>query len=181
MSDGGGIPTDATMLSDKLLAAPAASFDFPAIVQNGFRDLRLRLKLRTDQVAVNDIAFFAANGDAVDANYDLEYARANNAAMTANPIAAAAFSRICGFPVSSTGTATHFGEITIDVYDYLDAATKVIGWQSRCFATRAVANFFLDSGMIEWANVAAINRITITPFVGPNFVVGSRATLYGIP
>lgn len=165
-----------TQITDVLLAAPAASIDIQNIPATDLH-LLLVLSLRTDRPSADDGVWIRMNNDSA-ANYTYQRTFANNSlmAVTENDAVAQILAGECP---AANGTASRFGAGDIWIPDYASATKhKTIVSRLGSMATGAAGDKSTTQGAGTWANTAAINRLTLLPQIGGNFVTGSRATLY---
>jgi hypothetical protein len=169
-----------TSIFDSTLAAAAANFDITAIPAT-YRHLRLELYLRSDQAANLSTLQLRFNNDSGN-NYSSESTVANAATVAGVEAIAGASARIGRCP-GATAPASSFAAVALDIPHYAGATGHKAGTaQASSRETTASGGMILETDAIVWfATPAAINRITVFPQApANNFVIGSRATLYGI-
>lgn len=168
------------LIAETLLGAPAASVTFAAIPQT-YRVLALVSDVRTDAVAEVDSFFWRANADAGN-NYDV-------AGFYASPAfhghwgARATPAPRAGIAEAVNSRANCFGPNIAFWLDYSSATAE-----KHCLAPgmgtagdrSADADLYFQDAASWWRNIAAITQLVFAPDVGPNFVAGSRFTLYGV-
>lgn len=162
-----------TRIAAFVLAAPAASFDFPAIPQT-FEALMLDVFARSDAVAFGTNLGLTFNAD-VGANYEAEAVIGNGGAVAAaDSVAgtqAALFIPAANSPASAAGVwRVHIPAYRVTV---LHKQLIVIGG----YEPSGVHTVNCQYG--RWLSLAAVNRLTLTPTAG-QLVAGSRAILYGL-
>ena len=167
-----------TKIAETILAAPAATFDFPSIPQT-FSSLMLSCALRSDQAATV-AAGVRFNGDTGAGSYASQAVTgAGSAASAAESVAGSSanvLTAVGGGPANSPSIAFAF------IPGYRGAFLKAIASlvYDRRQATTGQQFVNLYGGMwIAAGGTAAITRITLTPGAG-SFATGSRATLYGL-
>ena len=169
-----------TLIAETLLVAPAASIDMASIPAT-YDHLILKFQMRTDKPAVtNELVSVVFNNDSANANYDKQQYQGTAAVVTTAETLATAVSRQAIEAAAATATADHFstGKIVIPFYagaSFKNALVETSSWRSR-----ASTGFVLGQYAMGWASVAAINRITFAPATGPNFVAGTKVSLYGL-
>lgn len=174
---GGGLAiSGAKPIADALLSASSASIDFQNIPDN-FRHLLFVSQLRTDRAVAVENTFLRFNND-VAANYRVQLLTVSNAAATAVQ-SLAATSLHGGDVQGASATAGSFSAHFIFIPHYRGGNHKSIFGGGGGASAAGGADFLLCAG--SWASAVAVNRLTLIPAVGPNFVAGSRATLYGLP
>lgn len=164
-----------TMIDDQVLAASAASFSFVGIPAT-YKHLKIEFSARSDRAAGSDAVKIAYNGDAGNNYVGLIQWGAGQ-----NEQAAAGAPFTFTFISAATSPANWFNNSEITIFDYANTVTYK-SYQARGMqtVTNVAGNFYIYDGMGIWLSLAAINEISIYPNIGPNFVAGSRATLYGI-
>lgn len=169
-----------SIISDTILAAPAVSFDITGIPAT-YRSLKLVATLRTDRAGVyTDSVKLKINNDAGNNYYGfIEWGPP--AAGSQEQVAAGAPFQI-HYTNAALTFANSFSNLELLLPDYANATTFKSYLGMGAAPTRALAGqFFIYKSMGLWANTAAINRVTLLPGTGPNFVANCRVTLYGIP
>ena len=164
------------------LAANAATIEFQNIPAT-YASLRLVLKARTSKATgtAESIAIHF-NGESADTNYDRQAVRAFGTTISADEEigsgTAGAVKDIAVVPISLSA-ASRFGMASIDIpfYAATDAHKVAIGRSFRPRGT-TTGTFMIDWHSVCWSSTAAINRITLTPRDGSNFLAGSEAVLY---
>lgn len=171
-----------TKIFDKTLGAAASSFDTGANgIDAGFSALQVYLYARTSRSSTTDGVKVTLNGDTGN-NYDSQIIQGSGATAVAAQYNAIGFfynSNLAALPGDTT-TANVFGvlELVIPAYD------QTTGFKSGRFILSQPdeANTLQSTTAASlWRSTAAINQITISPSVGPNFKAGSRLLIYGLP
>lgn len=173
-SGGGGL----VFIADSLLTGSVASFDFTAI-PSYFAALRIVAYLRSDRATSPDQALLRFNGDSGN-NYLQEHLDIGGTGAVNGTGPAAASGVVCLYTAGANAGAGEFSTGEVVIPNYAVVANKkyghIIGGDVR---TGPGAEWFSDAFM--WSNTAAaINRVTLTPNAGANWVAGSRVTLYGM-
>jgi len=170
-----------TLIAETIVGAPgAAAVTFLAIPQT-YRTLWLFAAVRTDRAAEFDYVLWQANADGA-ANYDRVQFYTTIAAHF-NGGARAQTAGYAGFCEAANSRAANFGPTTAIWQDY---ASATIEKTSLVPLSAAAGDRSADADVMEhlysswWRNTAAITRLDFIPQTGPNFVAGSRFTLYGI-
>lgn len=171
------------LICDSLLGASQASFDTNTIlggnIPSTFKHLRLVASLRTDQAAAQETPLIRFNNDS-GAVYDYVATQSQSATETSSH-AENQTSGWAGAIPGATTTAGWFGPLVVDIADYLSTvAHKTWIATGGVLVGGAGSNLRTIIGLYHPAAVAAITRIQIIPQIGPNFVTGSRFSLYGI-
>lgn len=174
-------PASVVKLAEVSLSGSSASISFTAIPST-FRSLRIVASLRTDRGATGDVAAIRFNADA-GANYWQELIETVGA--TSTPVQETAQTSIGATgaaPLIPAGGAVagRFGSLDLLIPNYAIASGIVAGtWQNAVQLAVAAGNTYFNCGGFQYAGTAPISQILIFPLVGPNFVAGSIATLYG--
>lgn len=162
------------LIVSTILAASAASFDFTAI-PSSYTNLRLLLRLRTDASSTFDRSNVRLNNDS-GTNYGSAFVEggtsgANNVSTSGNAMQLADGS-------GNTAEAGAFAsyELLFPLY----ANTSFWKFMHGTFVSdRITGGIWTGTNGGFWRSTAAINRITITPNTGSNYLAGSAAYLYG--
>jgi len=177
LSQGGGAGAgDFELISTTVLSSSASSVAFTSIPAT-YKHLQIRAAVRSDRALGIDTLTLRFNSDS-GSNYWTHGMYGNGSSVS--PLALGANTSIyAGRTTDSLNTANAFAPNIIDILDYVSAnKNKTI----RClFGADTVGSYpwqGLHSGL--WNSTAAITRIDVLPITGPNFVSGSRFSLYGI-
>jgi hypothetical protein len=151
-------------------AGGAASIDFSSIPST-YTDLVVSLSLRCTRASVDTEAYIKFNNVTSAYSYKVVGGDGANAASaggaTYPPIVTNA----------ANATASTFSSSYIYIPNYAGSNNKSLSADSMGENNATTSYSYLTAGL--WANSAAINQITITPFSG-NFVQYSTAYLYGV-
>lgn len=166
------------MLADTTLGVAAASIDFTSIPAT-FAHLLLVLIGRGDAVLTEVDVLLRFNGDS-GANYD-DQGVGNNAATTAFAFQDSAATAIkIGSITAASSTASTPGAIRAEIPQYAGAVFHkvAVAVDGRFDDTAGTYRVAARAG--RWRSAVAANRVTLLPASG-NFIIGTRATLYGLP
>lgn len=154
-----------------VLAVDTASFDSGAIIPPGWRELKIALTARTDEVAVTSTVLVSFNGDAA-ADYYQEVAGAVSNALGAgagnlNGVGASA-------AVAADNLTPLFSPLEITCFDYAGGSRKC-GLLRQGVSGAVAADTRIWDGVWDWTAVAPITRVTvaITSGAGQKFRAGS--------
>lgn len=169
------------VISDSTLSGSAATFDIQNIA-GSYTALKLILSARSDRAgATTDSVAIRFNNDSGTNYYNEIDIAAGDAVqvLTAEQLAFA--SGVVGIVPGALGTANYWGQLETTIAGY-SATNKfktyaTLNGQSNGAATGSQTNR-VSSGI--WINTAAITRVTVILLTGPNFIAGSRCTLYGL-
>jgi hypothetical protein len=164
------------LIEDKILSADTALLDFQNIPPT-FAALKLIVYARSSNPGAFDTTYLRFNGD-TSSIYD--YVRVAATGGGFQPGAAANLGGIgIGHTQGAGGPANTWTmyEITIPNYANTFGHKNAIA-HSMMKQGATVTDFFVQTFAGWWRSTAAINRVNL--FMTNNFVVGSRATLYGI-
>lgn len=173
------ILTGPALIAETILTGSVTSVTFSGIPQI-FRHLLIMGQVRTDRVAEVDGTLLRCNLD-TGANYDRQTLAVNNATLTG--VAARAQTSIqVGLGGAANSRASNFSPFIVEILGYsrTDAEKWTISRSAVFGDVSADSDLFLHHFAGEWRNTTAISSITLLPNVGPNFVSGSRFSLYGI-
>lgn len=168
------------LISETVLGAPAASVTFAAI-PGTYRSLMIHTQGRSDRAAESDSLIVRFNADAGN-NYDWMQHYASTGAHIVQAFRAQ--SKIQSVDISAAnGRANNWttGWALIIGYALADREKWLISPTAAVFGdVSADTDLIMRQLTGRWRNTAAITSILLLPNVGPNFVTGSRFTLYGI-
>lgn len=175
------LPGQSQIIAETELADAAASIAFSSIPA-GFRRLILIVEARTDRADEADGVLVQFNSDG-GSNYDYIRFYASSATAATVSAARATTSIMIGQAEAASSRASNWAPCEATIHDY--AATDREKWISTS-TTGRMGNVSADADIVfgfqqgRWRSTAAITSITIIPQIGPNFVAGTRATLYGV-
>lgn len=162
-----------TLVTSQTLGADTASFDLTGL-PGTYNDLVIVLKLRGAQVATGVQLALTLNNDG-GANYT--YVRVDQSASATTPGGTTGTSALLTDNVpAASATAAHFFQGQITLYGY---ASTVWHKQGFLVGSANISASLLNTASFQWANTAAINRVTLTPSAG-NWLAGSGVFVYGI-
>lgn len=160
-------------------AGRVGGVDRPTALPTTYAHLLVVCYLRSDRALTVDDCQLRFNND-TGANYDLESLRAT----AATPVSSELFAQTSiyqGAIPAASATANVFGGPTFLIPNYANATNQkmILGWTGHKVGT---TTGLLGAGVASgfWRSNAAINRITLFPVVGPNFVAGSRVSVYAL-
>lgn len=169
-------------IGEVLLGASAASIVFSSI-PSGFRHLKLGTFTRTDRVNVSDNVTLRLNNDsAADYDYELLSGTGTGPTGSAGESLGQTFI-LLGATCGASATAAYFGACEALIKHYAGTVgNKHINSHSGRWTGNATGTGQVDIVSSHWRTTAtAVNRLDLLPSVGPNFVAGSLATLWGEP
>jgi hypothetical protein len=173
----GGVQGDYELISSEILGSAQASvvFDVSSFAST-YKHLQIRYVARTSRASVFDGGRLKFNGD-TGANFDDHGLFGNGSSVGSFAQLNATTGINFGNTPGANATANVYAPGVIDILDsFSSTKNKVIRELSGVNSSSpAVA---LVSG--SWRNTNAITTIAISPNVGPNWVAGSRFSLYGI-
>ena len=175
------LPGQSQVIDETELTDAAASIAFSSIPA-GFRRLILIVEARTDRADEADGVLVQFNSDA-GSNYDYIRFYASSATAATVSAARATTSIMIGQGEAASSRASNWAPCEATIYNY--AETDREKWVSTGIAGR-MGDVSADADIVagwqygRWRDTDAITGITILPQVGPNFVAGTKATLYGV-
>lgn len=162
------------LISDQTLGSPAAAITFSAIPAT-YKHLRVILDVASSRASTNDTVTLRFNSDSTSAHYVGAYITGTGTVVS--EVEGDQTTAISVAQCSGTSQANYSAGATILIPNY--AGTT--------FNQNVIAETygFTGAGRINihggtWGTQAAVTRIDLQLFTGPNFVTGSRATLYGV-
>lgn len=167
------------LLFDSVLGAPAATIDTGANgIAAGHRDLRILIRAASSGGGGIDTIGISFNSDASANQYGSFTNTQGSTNAAGGGAAAIAILRLSLVPGNTATPASTLGLIDGTVMGYTDAFPKTFAFTFGAMVT-AGTNHQSGAGMIHWANTAAITRIALSLGTGPNFITGSRMSVYG--
>jgi hypothetical protein len=173
---GGVVPVGPTyeLISTTILGTATSSVSFSSLATyaSDYKHLQIRIAVRTD--TVNDLISMRLNSD-TGANYANHELQGDGSTVNSSAAQSQTSMRF-GRTAYSTMTANSFAGMVVDLLDtYSTSKNKTI----RCLSGRtgAANSIQLFSGF--HMSTASLTSITILPG-SPNFIAGSRFSLYGI-
>ncbi len=168
-----------TLIEDILLAADAATVDFQNIPAT-HTQLIIMGYARSDLADVVDRAIIRFNNDAGN-NYDFVAAQVRHPAALATDEGVAATSAEIGVIGAANGPVNTFESLWIEINNYANTSNnKSVLSRSTMKLGTTTGNFRTVMTSAWWRDNSAINRITLLPNLGANFVTGTRFSLYGV-
>ncbi len=158
------------------LTATSTFLDFSSVPQNGFRNVRLRLKVRGTAAAASANVGLQVNGDTA-ASYSYEVLADSSAGFTRLSHQADTQSYLGLMPAASAPAGTA-GLLDIAIPNYLDGLHKSFASEGGFEQSASAGDQFNQSGYGAWRNTTAINSLRILASSG-SFEIGSYAALYG--
>jgi hypothetical protein len=178
----GGSSGAVALLASSLLAATAASLDFPAIPQTSTH-LRLLVNAGCDNVGGAGIAQIRINNDSTALYDTLGNVLLGTGTATFAVGVAATAARIGALPYTGLALASAPIEILIPDYTRTTFYRTWAGFGGRKDAN-AQANFNIEGAWGSYRSQLAITQVTVLARgqagTAQNFVPGSGAWLYGI-
>lgn len=159
-----------TLIETKTLASSAALIEFTSIPQDG-TDLLLTLSARTDRASVTDDGKIEFNG--VNTNQSIRVLFGNGAT-----ISSATDTIIYGWVNGGSSTSNTFSNTHYYLANYSGSTVKLVSIDAVNEGNQTTQYQAITAGL--WNSTTAITSISIKPYVGPNFVTGTTASLYKI-
>jgi hypothetical protein len=175
----GVVGGDYELISTTVLGTATSSVTFSSLgdYSSTYKHLQIRMTGRTSRVAQFDYINLRLNGDTGN-NYTAHYVYGDGSSVQSGFEGASISRAFVGTFAGNSATASIFGA---SVFDILDAYSTTKNKTTRALhgvRTGSFQEVFLSSGL--YMSTAATNSVTILPTVGPNFLTGSRFSLYGI-
>ena len=170
-------PAGLVLIADSTLSAPAASFDITNIPPT-YKHLQIVASLRTTKAAIFDPVRIRFNNDS-GPNYQnvIQYTVDGINATTEENSATGGYTEA----MAANSPSGSFAAITVWIPDYASTVTTYKNFTSTSGGLKdATSPHLVDAGGSWKGGGAAISRITLVPGTGPNFLAGSRVTVYGL-
>lgn len=165
-------------LYDVTLGGSSASFDIQNINQ-GFANLMVVMTLRDDLAGTADSVAVRFNND-TGANYNASIHYAVSNTPTASSTFGSVFGTWFGVAGGNTGLASSYGTNVAYIPNYAGSAVFRAWSSSGAYTDSASSSTFNWQSGGVWKSTATINRVTIFPGGGSNWLSGSRVTVYGL-
>ena len=162
-----------TIISKSILGSSATSVDFTSIPST-YTDLKVVMSYRSDQSATNDAGYCYFNGSSSGYSNVFLYGYGSGYGSVGSNTTGI---YLCPLN-AATSSANTFSNTEFYIPNYTSSNNKSVSVDGIQEDNNGTAFIALNAGL--WSNTAAINRITIYPATGPNFVSGSSFYLYGI-
>jgi hypothetical protein len=171
-------PAGMVLIADSTLGADAASFDITGI-PGTYKHLQIVASLRsTKSAATFDAVRIRFNNDS-GTNYQnaIQYAVDGLDEMVEENAATGGYTEA----MAASSPAGSFAACTVWIPDYASTVTTYKNFTSTSGGLKDVtAPHIVDAGGSWNSGGTAITRITLTPGTGPNFLAGSRVTVYAL-
>ncbi len=162
-----------TVLYDEILTTTSGSLTARNISQD-YDAILIRTTLRSDKSSIDESLAMWFNGDTTNANY--RGGGGFHGTTDGNLNADSTFWG--GAPAASSQTDVFSeGEILIKNYSLTTIQKTALFRNSQ---RRDATNMYFHAGGIQWENTAAINKVSIVPLSGDNFIALSRIQVIGI-
>lgn len=154
-------------------AGGSPTIDFTGIPQVGFTDLMLVVSARSSRALLTDNLFVKFNNLTTNLSGRILYG--NGTAASSDSSTSVAYNAV---GEGSSMTTNAFGNMTVYIPNYSGNTAKSMSTES--VTETAGSESYQNITSSNWNSAAAINQITLYWGVGPDFVEGSTASLYGI-
>jgi hypothetical protein len=164
------------LLESTILGSDTASVTFSSIPTTGYKHLQLRAVMRSTRAAATDSLRMRLNADS-GTNYASHRLVGNGSTVTSAASTGDNIWDVDAFP-GNTDTSGSFGLLIMDITDAFDTNkyTTIRHYAARIGSANQLVR--LTSGL--WLSTSAITEISLDQNVGPNWLAGSRFSLYGI-
>lgn len=141
-------------------------------LDGGYKDLIIRLSLRSSAAVTEDYPLMYFNNDTTSSNYHSTYHYGGESHYTARQAGA-----ILGFVAGGSSESDTYTVYELVIPDYASTTKrKVVTGLMASYEASAVV--YIQQSSILWRNTSAINRITLS--MANNFAAGSRITVIGV-
>jgi hypothetical protein len=173
---GAGFESDYELISSTILTSTQTSVTFNSLssLSSTYKHLQLRAVARTS-VAVSNMGYKIRFNGGTSTDYSFHRLLGNGSAVSSYADANPTYFYITGGVIGSSATANAFGVAVIDILEAFNT--------SKNTTTRTLNSSFTQVSFDSagWYNTAAIDSIVLETDTGsPDFVSGSRFSLYGI-
>jgi hypothetical protein len=176
---GGGVASDYELIESVILGSSQSSVTFSSLdtYSSTYKHLQIRWTARSDRSGQdNDVLGIRFNGDS-GSNYAFHRLGGDGSSVFSESGTSQTLPAFGYTVAAGTTTSNSFGAGVIDILDpYSTTKNKTVRVLSGLTGGRSWV--FLASGL--WMNTASATSITVDQLYGPNFIAGSRFSLYGI-
>lgn len=170
-------------IEDQVLSAAAAAITFSSITDR-YRHLMVVAALRTTRSAPDDALQLRFNGDA-SAVYDWMRMSVRHETTTSEPVwwsgeGLAATEVDVASILGNTAPSGNYAPLEIFIPNYKNAVNKPYQAHGSRAQAATSEKIYFHFGTGIWKSTDAITQIQLLPSIGPNFLAGSRSTLYGL-
>lgn len=163
------------------LGSAASSVTFSNLAQySDYQHLQIRMLVRSSHGGTDiDESIVRFNGD-TGSNYALHQIYGTEG-IAVTSTGQTSVSYMNPFICSKSENASTFGGVVMDILDPFETnKNKTVRALSGYYTSSASYRNLITLRSGFWNNTAAVNSIYIAPIQGPNWVAGSRFSLYGI-
>ena len=172
----GGAAGAYDLLETQVLTSSASSVEFTGLGSySDYKHLQIRATTRSDRVSAADALIVQLNAD-TGSNYAYHQLLGDGSSVSSQATTSST-SMYSEYIPGSTETADIFQACVIDVLDF-SSSTKNTTLRTLAGVASSVSSIGLFSGL--WVNTASVTSVALKPLIGPNFVTGSRFSLYGV-
>jgi hypothetical protein len=172
---GGGATSSFDLISSTILTGSQSSVTFSSIPST-YKHLQLRMLPRSDR-NFYDGGKITFNGDS-GANYAIHNLAGNGSSAFSEAYSSNTYLRLEDISGTNDGVSNAFSAHIMDILDFSSTAKNKTTRMLQTANLSLNKRIWLSSG--AWLSTSAITSITIAPTTGPNFITGSRFSLYGI-
>jgi hypothetical protein len=173
---GGGGAGAYEQIATTILGSDTASVTFSSIPTSTYKHLQLRAVMRSTRAAATDSLRMRFNADS-GTNYVSHRLVGNGSTVVSAASTGDNIWDVDAFP-GNTDTSGSFGLFVMDITDAFNTSKNktIRHYSARIGSANQLIR--LTSGL--WINTSAITEISLDQNVGPNWLTGSRFSLYGI-
>jgi len=171
---GGGAAYD--LLETTTLGSSASSVTFSGLGSySDYAHLQIRWLVRSSKSSTGDAMVLNINGDTGN-NYRAHMLRGSGSTVTSAAFLDQNRIEVCNI-IGDTGATGNFNAGVMDLLDFA-STSKNKTFRQLSGQTTNSQNIEFRSGL--WQSTSAITSLVFDQETGPNFVTGSRFSLYGI-
>ena len=165
------------LIESYILGSSQSSVTFSSLgtYSSTYKHLQIRMVGRSDRANNGDAFRIRFNSDS-GTNYSLHTLRGEGSSIFSEGGANVSYME-AGYSEANNNTSGSFAACVVDILDpFSTSKNKTI----RGFSgfTSSIGRVLLNSG--AWRNTEAVSSINVFVGIGPNFLAGSRFSLYGI-
>ena len=162
-------------LEEVVLTTAASSVTFSGLdAYSDYKHLQLRWVVRSSKASTADALVLNVNGDTGN-NYRAHMLRGSGSSVTSAAYLDQNRIEVCNI-IGDTGASGNFNAGFMDILDFA-STTKNKTFRQLSGQTTNSQNVELRSGL--WQSTSAMTSFVLDQETGPNFIAGSRFSLYG--
>jgi hypothetical protein len=163
------------LISSTILGTAQSSIVFDVTgLGSTYKHLQIRAVARSSRSDTNDNVYIRFNGDTAN-NYSTHFMWGNGTNALSSGLATQPYIYAAGALAAANSTANAFGAFYVDI---LDPFSTTKNKTTRALSGNPILFVEMDTG--NWRSTSATTSLTLSLATGPNFLTGSRFSIYGL-